>query len=162
MHIARMGWSIDIVKSESARDVAAVQELWSEYWRSLGLSLDFQDFAEELRALPGRYAPPAGRLLLVRIDGQPAGTAAFRPLGQDACEAKRLYVRPAYRRRGIAGSLLAKLTAEARRSGYRSLYGDTLATMASALDLYRSIGFVEVGPYSDNPTPGAIYLRMSL
>ena len=98
----------------------------------------------------------------MRIDGQPAGTAAFRPLSQDACEAKRLYVCPAYRRRGISGSLLAKLTEEARRSGYRSLYGDTLATMASALDLYRSIGFMEVGPYWDNPTPGAIYLRLSL
>jgi putative acetyltransferase len=157
-----MGWSIDIVDSASARDVAAVQELWSEYWRSLGLSLDFQDFAEELRTLPGSYAPPAGRLLLVRIDGHPAGTAAFRPLSQHACEAKRLYVCPAYRRHGIAGSLLAKLTQEARRSGYRSLYGDTLAIMASALDLYRSIGFVEVGPYSGNPTPGAIYLRLSL
>ena len=155
-----MGWSVDIV--ESARDIVAVQELWSEYWRSLGLPLDFQDFGEELRTLPGKYAPPAGRLLLVRIDGQPAGSAAFRPLRQDACEAKRLYVRPGYRRRGVAGSLLAELIEEARRSGYRNLYGDTLATMASALDLYRSMGFVEVGPYSENPTPGAIYLHLSL
>jgi GNAT superfamily N-acetyltransferase len=157
-----MGCTVDIVESASARDIAAVQELWSEYWRSFGLSLDFQNFGEELRTLPGKYAPPAGRLLLVRIDGQPAGTAAFRPLRQDACEGKRLYVRPAYRRRGVAGSLLAELIEEARRSGYRSLYGDTLANMASALDLYRSMGFVEVGPYSDNPTPGAIYLRLSL
>jgi GNAT superfamily N-acetyltransferase len=157
-----MGWQVDIVESASARDIVAVQELWSEYWRSLGLALDFQDFAEELRTLPGKYAPPAGRLLLARIDGKPAGTAAFRPLRQDACEAKRLYVCPAYRRRGVAGSLLATLTEEARRSGYCDLYGDTLATMASALDLYRSMGFVEVGPYSDNPTPGAIYLRLSL
>jgi GNAT superfamily N-acetyltransferase len=157
-----MGWSVDIVESASARDIVAVQELWSEYWRSLGLSLDFQDFGDEFRTLPGKYAPPAGRLLLARIDGESAGTAAFRPLCQDACEAKRLYVRPAYRRRGVAGSLLAELIEEARRSGYRNLYGDTLASMASALDLYRSKGFVEVDPYSDNPTPGAIYLRLSL
>ena len=146
----------------SAADIAAIQELWSEYWRSLGLSLDFQDFGEELRTLPGRYAAPAGRLLLVRIDGEPAATAGFRPLRQDACEAKRLYVRPAYRRRGVAGSLLAALVEEARRAGYRNLYGDTLTSMASALDLYRNMGFVEVGPYSDNPTPGAIYLHLSL
>jgi GNAT superfamily N-acetyltransferase len=157
-----MGWSVDIVESASARDIVDVQELFREYWVSLGLPLDFQDFAEELHALPGKYAPPAGRLLLGRIDGQPAGTAAFRPLREDACEAKRLYVCPAYRRRGIAGSLLAKLTEEARRCGYRNLYGDTLETMAPALDLYRRMGFVEVGPYSDNPTPGAIYLCLSL
>jgi GNAT superfamily N-acetyltransferase len=157
-----MGWSVDIVKPASAGDIAAVQELWSEYWRSLGLSPDFQDFEVELRALPGKYAPPAGRLLLARVDGQPAGTAAMRPLREDACEAKRLYIAPAYRRRGLAGALLGRLIEEARLAGYRNLYGDTLITMASALDLYRSIGFEEVGPYSDNPTPGAIYLRLSL
>jgi putative acetyltransferase len=157
-----MGWSVDIVESASVRDIVAVQELWSEYWCSLGFSLDFQDFAEELRALPGKYAPPAGCLLLVRIDGKPAGTAAFRPLRQGACEAKRLYVCPAYRRRGVAGSLLAKLIEEARRSGYRNMFGDTLETMALALNLYRGMGFVEVGPYAENPTPGAIYMCLSL
>jgi hypothetical protein len=36
------------------------------------------------------------------------------------------------------------------------------AELASARDLYRGMGFVETGPYSDNPTPGAIYLRLSL
>jgi GNAT superfamily N-acetyltransferase len=157
-----MGWPVDIVESASARDIAAVQELRSEYWRAPGFPFDFQGLGEELRALPGKYAPPAGRLLLVRIDGQPAGTAALRPLRHDACEARRLYVRPAYRHRGVAGSLLAKSIGEARRAGYRDLYGDTLATMASARDLYRGMGFVETGPYSDNPTPGAIYLRLSL
>jgi len=135
-----MGWPVHIVESADAADIAAVQELWSEYWRSLGFSFDFQDFAAELRALPGKGAPPAGRLLLVRIDGQPAGTAAFRPLRQDACEAKRLYVRPAY----------------------RELYGDTLATMAPARDLYRGLGFAETGPHSDDSSPGAIYLRLRL
>ena len=160
--LANQGREVITSVDASAADIAAVQELWSEYWRSLGLSLDFQDFGEELRALPGKYAPPAGRLLLARIDGEAAATAAFRPLRQDACEAKRLSVRPAYRRRGVAGSLLAALIEEARRAGYRDLYGDTLTTMAQALDLYRNMGFVEVGPYSDNPTPGAIYLHLSL
>jgi GNAT superfamily N-acetyltransferase len=160
--LVNQGCEVITSVNASAADIAAVQELWSEYWRSLGLSLDFQDFGEELRTLPGKYAPPAGRLLLARIDGEPAATAAFRLLRQDACEAKRLYVRPAYRRRGVAGSLLAALVEEARRAGYRNLYGDTLTSMASALDLYRNLGFVEVGPYSDNPTPGAIYLHLSL
>ena len=160
--LANQGREVITSVDASAADIGAVQELWSEYWRSLGLSPDFQDFGEELRTLPGKYAPPAGRLLLARIDGEAAATAAFRPLRQDACEAKRLYVRPAYRRRGVAGSLLAALIEEARRAGYRDLYGDTLTTMAQALDLYRNMGFVEVGPYSDNPTPGAIYLHLSL
>jgi putative acetyltransferase len=155
-----MSGSVDIV--QSWRDISAVQELWAEYWESLGLPADFQGFAQELRTLPGKYSLPGGRLLLARIDGQAAGTAAFRPLGEHACEAKRLYVRPAFRRRGIARALLRRLIDEARVSGYRDLYGDTLATMASALDIYTQAGFIEVGPYSDVPTPNAIYLRLSL
>ncbi len=106
--------------------------------------------------------PPAGRLFLVRLAGKPAATAAFRPLGGDACEAKRLFVLPEYRRRGIAAALTARLVQEARLCGYRTLYGDTLLAMAQALDLYRAMGFVEVGRYSDDPTPDAIYLRLSL
>jgi GNAT superfamily N-acetyltransferase len=155
-----MAWPIEVAQSGS--EILAVQELWTEYWQSLGFSLDFQNFAEELCTLPGKYGPPEGCLLFVLIDGKPAGTAAFRPLSRYECEAKRLYVRPAYRRRGVAAALLARLIAEARRSGYRHLYGDTLGTMAPALDLYRGLGFLEVGPYSDDPTPGAIYLRLSL
>ena len=140
----------------------AVRELWTAYWHSIGLPLEFQGFAQELRTLPGKYGPPAGRLFLVRLEGNPAATAAFRPFGGDACEAKRLFVLPEYRRRGIAAALLAKLVQEARLCGYRTLYGDTLPAMAQALDLYRAMGFVEVGRYSDDPTPDAIYLRLSL
>ena len=157
-----MDLPVEIVQSGSAADIAAVQELWAEYWQSLGLPQDFQNFAEELRALPGKYAPPGGGLLLLRIDRHPAGTAAFRRLSPADCEAKRLYVRPAHRRQGVAASLLRSLIEEARRSGYRNLYADTLDSMASALDLYRGMGFEEVCPYSDDPTPGAIYLRMRL
>lgn len=157
-----MDWSPTIVGPTDTADIAAVQELWSEYWQSSGLPLDFQGFGEELRGLPGKYVPPSGCLFLVRIDGQPAATAAFRRLRADACEAKRLYVRPAYRNRGLARALISEMVREARRCGYRELFGDTLASMASALELYRKLGFVEVGPYSDTPTPNAIYLRLTL
>ena len=157
-----MAWSIQVVDGGDAAAIDAVRELWSDYWDALGFPVEFQSFAEELRTLPGKYGPPTGRLLLVRIDGQPAATAAFRQLTPEACEAKRLYVAPAYRQRGIAIALLTRLIEDARRAGYRTLYADTLPTMASALDLYRKNGFVETGPYSENPTPGAIYLRLAL
>jgi putative acetyltransferase len=155
-----MDWSLGI--AENPRDISEVRQLWTEYWESLGLPFDFQDFGQELRTLPGKYSPPGGRLLLVRVDGHAAGTAAFRPLRERACEAKRLYVRSAYRRRGIARRLLATLITEACTAGYRKLYADTLPTMTSAADLYRGMGFVEVGPYSEVPTPDAIYLSLRL
>jgi GNAT superfamily N-acetyltransferase len=160
-----MSLAVETVERGDAQSIDAVRELWTAYWHSLGLPSDFQGFAQELRELPGKYSPPSGRLFLARVDGQPAATAAFRPLGPlgiDTCEAKRLYVHPSYRRQGIGKALLAKLVEEARRSGYWTLYGDTLPAMTSALDLYREMGFVEVGPYSETPTPNAIYLRLNL
>jgi GNAT superfamily N-acetyltransferase len=83
-------------------------------------------------------------------------------LSPDSCEAKRLYVHPGYRRRGTARRFLSELIGEARQAGYRTMYGDTLPAVSSALELYRETGFVEAGPYSAEPTPGAIYLRLGL
>src|SRR6185437_5078510 len=48
----------------SGREITTVQDLWEEYWNSVGLPRNFQDFEEEQKSLPGRYAPPKGRLLL--------------------------------------------------------------------------------------------------
>ena len=157
-----MNVSIEIVENGSAASVAAVRQLWTEYWNTFGLPLDFQNFSTELETLPGEYVPPGGRLLLARIDGEVAGTAALRPLRGHACEAKRLYIKPAYRGRGLARVLLEKIVEEARQCGYGELFGDTLPAMAAAMELYRRMGFVEVAPYSESPTPGAIYLRLSL
>jgi hypothetical protein len=42
------------------------------------------------------------------------------------------------------------------------MFADTLPSMSAALRLYREIGFVEVGAYSERPTPGAIYLALKL
>ncbi len=152
---------VDIIVA-SREEIDTIQNLWREYWDSLGLPEDFQSFAEELRMLPGAYAFPEGRLLLARVQGDAAGTAAFRRLSTSSCEAKRLYVRPEYRGKGIGRSLLNRLVEEARMAGYREMYGDTLTSMKSALQMYRQSGFSEVAPYSPHPTPGAIFLRLSL
>ncbi len=146
----------------SSRDVDAIRTLWDEYWDSLGLPLSFQDFAGERKTLPGVYAPPGGRLLLAVCHGEPAGTVALRPLTEHACEAKRLYVRAEYRGQGVGRALLRQLVQEARTAGYREMYGDTLKSMAAALQMYSRLGFCRVGPYSSTPTPGAIFLRLSL
>jgi GNAT superfamily N-acetyltransferase len=139
-----------------------VQLLWREYWESFRLSPDFQNFGNEVATLPGPYTPPRGGLLMALVDGQAAGTIAFRPLTEYACEAKRLYVRPAYRGQGIARALLLEVMAQARQAGYREIYGDTLRSMTAALDMYKRFGFCEVAPYSPSPTPDAIFLKLTL
>lgn len=153
---------VEISAVTSQEEVEAVRLLWREYWEALRLPPNFQNFAEELRLLPSGYAPPGGRLLLARIESEAAGSAAFRPLTGQACEAKRLYVRPQYRSMGIGKTLLRRLFTEARAEGYSEMYCDTLSSMTGALRLYREIGFVEVGPYSQSPTPNAVFLKLSL
>ncbi len=146
----------------AGRNIETVQELWREYWDGLHFSPEFQGFAGELASLPGVYAPPLGRLLLAFRQGEPAGTAALRPLAGRGCEAKRLYVRPQFRGVGVGRALLENLMEEARAGGYQEMYGDTLESMQPALALYGRFGFTRVGPYSAHPTPGAIFLRLAL
>jgi GNAT superfamily N-acetyltransferase len=142
----------------AGQQIAVVQGLWREYWSSIGLPPDLQGFVEEVTALPGVYGLPGGRLLLAMIEGEPAGTAAFRPLDARRCEAKRLYVRTPYRGQGIGQVLLDRLVEEARTEGYSGIYCDTLKSMTAALQMYKKSGFSEVAPYSVTPTPEAIYL----
>jgi putative acetyltransferase len=140
-----------------------VRALFLEYAGSLGFSLCFQGFDEELRALPGMYAPPRGRLLLAIEDDRPAGCVGLHPWDADAAEMKRLYVRPAFRGRGLGRILAEAALAEARSIGYRSIRLDTIAShMQSAIALYRDLGFREIPPYRSNLIPGALYLELLL
>jgi GNAT superfamily N-acetyltransferase len=144
-------------------DLAEARELIVEYARTLGDHvLYMQDFAEELAALPGAYAPPRGALLLARVGGAAAGCVALRPLGDDLCELKRMYVRPAYRGGGVGRSLVEAALAEARRLGYRRVCLDTLPSMAAAVALYRALGFAPIEPYGAVPIPDALYLGLEL
>ena len=137
-----------------------------EYAAALGIDLCFQHFDAELAALPGDYAAPGGQLLLAHVDGALAACGALRPLVDtdyaNACEMKRLYVRPAFRRFGLGRLLAQALMDEARRGGYSAMLLDTLDDMEAARELYASLGFEEIPPYYFNPIPGAHYLKATL
>jgi ribosomal protein S18 acetylase RimI-like enzyme len=87
---------------------------------------------------------------------------AVRPLEEGACELKRLYVRPDARGSGAGRALVQAIVEEARRLGYRTMRLDTLPTMDAARALYRSLGFVEVERYNDNPIPGVLFFELEL
>lgn len=144
----------------------AAREVLNEYARGLSVDLCFQNFDAELAGLPGEYGAPSGQLLLALVDGQLAGCGAFRALSDvdhaNACEMKRLYVRPAFRRFGLGRVLAQALIDDARRAGYSTMLLDTLDDMESARGLYATLGFEEVAPYYYNPIPGAHYLKVDL
>jgi ribosomal protein S18 acetylase RimI-like enzyme len=153
-----------IVQVDAAGErLERVRELFLEYARSLDFSLCFQGFDEELRDLPGMYAPPGGRLLLALDGAQAMGCVGIHPLEPGMAEMKRLYVRPAGRGSGL-GRILAQMACdEARGIGYRKVRLDTIArTMPEAIALYRAMGFGEIPPYRKNPIPTALYLEKDL
>lgn len=151
-----------IVSAGDAAAIVAVRGLFEEYWNSFGFTPCFQGFDREVAGLPGDYAPPGGRLAIALVDGEVAGCAALRRFDAERCEAKRLYVRPAFRGQGLGRELLRWVIDEARAAGYREMVGDTMPVMQQALDMYDRLGFERTEAYSDHPTPGAIYLRLKL
>jgi|SRR5271157_1866112 len=153
---------MEIVCTKNATQLAQVRSLFEEYWASFGFTPCFQNFGDEVAALPGPYAPPDGRLALATLQGEPAGCAALKRFDDARCEAKRLYVRPQFRGCGLGRALLDWVVGEARAAGYRELLGDTMPIMRQALDMYRRMGFELTGPYAPDPTPGAIFLRLRL
>jgi len=148
--------------AQGAADIAAARDLFREYADSLGVSLDFQGFDEELATLPGAYAPPAGRLLLARSGTDIAGCVGLRPLDADRGEMKRLYLRPHFRGTGLGRRLAEAVIAEARAAGYRSVVLDSLASMSEARALYDRLGFRAIPAYYDNPLPGVLYAALDL
>jgi putative acetyltransferase len=151
-----------IVPVQTAAQLDEARMLLDEYWNSFGFTPCFQGFSDELANLPGKYAPPDGRLGLAILGAAVAGCAALRCIDKARCEAKRLYVRPGFRGRGVGRALLAWLLAEARGAGYREILCDTMPVMRQALEMYEREGFARTTPYVTDPTPGAIYLRLSL
>lgn len=143
-------------------DREAVLAIWREYIASPQTSLDYQGNEAEMADLPGKYAPPAGLILLGEISGDVLGSIALRPVTTATCEMKKLYVRPAGRGLGLGRMLVEQAITEARTSGYREMRLDVLAEFVAAQHLYAAMGFLPAEPVAHNPTPGAKFLGLSL
>ncbi len=153
----------DFHHAESPEQIAQVRELFLEYANSLGFSLCFQSFDQELASLPGDYARPEGRLILATSHGNLAGCVALHKIDPDICEMKRLYVRPHLRGKGLGRDLAKRVIAEASQIGYKYLRLDTVEPlMKTAVAMYRQLGFREIPPYRQNPIDGALYMELQL
>ena len=154
---------LSIIPALSPTQIAQARELFLEYAQSLGFSLCFQNFDQELAGLPGDYTPPSGRLLLAEWEGQVAGCVALRKLEDGICEMKRLYLRPGFRGKGLGRAVAEHIIAEARAIGYGRMRLDTVEpVMKEAVAMYRRLGFREIPAYRKNPIDGALYMELTL
>lgn len=147
-----------------ADDLAATVELFRAYASSLDVDLSYQDFEAEMAAMPGKYAPPAGALLLARdSNGTPVGCVGLRPIEpRGCCEMKRLYVAPQGRGFGLGEKLVRAVIEEAKRIRYREMRLDTLPSMTGAIALYTKLGFEPIAPYYETPVVGTHFMRLPL
>ena len=154
----------EIKPTSGLEDVTAVASLFRAYAASLEVDLGYQDFDAELAALPGKYAPPAGALLLARSRGGEAlGCVALRQMNEPGCcEMKRLYVQAAGRGMGVGRALVEAIVTHASMLGYREIRLDSLPSMTDAIGLYRKFGFEPMAPYYETPVAGTVFLRLRI
>jgi hypothetical protein len=113
-------------------EINSVKALFTEYTQMLGVNLDFQNYEQELDQLPGKYALPDGRLYIACDEEKAVGCVALRRI-EDAAQLK-----------------------------YEYMVLDTLINLESAVNLYKKLGFYEIGPYYENPLKNVIYMRKEL
>jgi putative acetyltransferase len=166
---------VRMIEALSTEQVDAARGLLRDYAVSLGWdSASGGWIADEMAGLPGPYAPLRGSLLVAFVGDEPAGLLGLQPIPPDvavpgagaetAGELKRLFVRPAYRRRGIATALMRRSEQEARTRGYDALVLTTNAEMMPlAQGLYDTLGYATTAPYrSDMVWPDIRWLRLPL
>jgi len=148
--------------AETEEDYEEARVLLREYRDGLGEALCFHRFEAHLRELERIYAPPGGAFFLLREEGRAAGCAGLRDLGAGACELKRLYVRPEFRGRGLGRRCVEEVARAARGMGHGALRLVTVSIMREAIALYRSMGFMEIPPYGEEPFEEGIYMELRL
>jgi len=143
------------VRRATTEDEESVRAILDEY--NEAVSVVRRDDRTALRA----YLAGPGAFWLAQIGDTLIGCLAFRPLpeiGPDACEVKRLYVRPVHRGAHVADALLDALENHARAGGYRALYLDTHDKLTAALRFYARRGYKRIPRYNDNPQ-ATIFMR---
>ncbi|MGY1838369.1 MULTISPECIES: GNAT family N-acetyltransferase [unclassified Modestobacter] len=114
---------------------------------------------------PAEFTPPRGLFLVAEVDGVPAACGGWRvhDPASGTVELKRMYVAPAFRRRGLAALVLAALERSAADAGHRHLVLNSGDRQPEALALYARHGYTPAagyGRYADSPE--AVFLGKSL
>jgi len=147
--------------------IGEVRVLLSEYghymYDELALIAGKESFFKELENFPGPgYFPPAGTFVVCRVEDEVAGCVGIKKFDEVSCEMKRMYIRPAYRGKGIGGVLCNYVVEWCRGSVYRRILLDTNREMKEAVFLYNKCGFTEIGSYCINENDHPIFMEYIL
>jgi ribosomal protein S18 acetylase RimI-like enzyme len=94
------------------------------------------------------------RFFVARVDGLPAACGGVLFVDDEYAEIKRMYVRPAFRGRGLGRAVLEHLVGEAVANGLTVIRLETGIHQADAIAMYERAGFVRIppfGPYWEDP-----------
>ncbi len=151
-----------LIGANDATGIEDARTLFQEYQQAIGLDLGFQGFDDEVQTLPGKYIAPSGCLAVVYKGEEAIGCGALRKLEDGIAELKRVYVRPTAQGLGLGRQISERLIQQARLIGYRRLRLDTFSWMDRAVELYRSLGFVDIEPYYSHAEPNALFMELDL
>ena len=151
----------EIRNADLPRDTKTIRGLWLDYltWSNdefearHGFRLPINEVMEHDLANIAKFQPPSGCILLAITDDEPVGIVCMQRIGPTTAEVKRMYVRPEKRRAGLGRALLGHLIETAKEDGYNSIRLDSPVFMTAAHKLYRSSGFVDIGPYAESEIP---------
>lgn len=152
----------EITKPITEKDFDLVKDIFMEYQQYLNVDLCFQSFESELNNLKNIYEPPKGTILIVKAVEEIVACVALKPIEENNCEMKRLYVKPAYRGNGLGQKLVESLIEFATLNKYNKMKLDTLVSLKEAVILYKKMGFVETKPYVNNPLNDVLYFEKQL
>jgi len=152
----------EVVRAVFPDDLKDVLDLYHEYIGSTSVDLSFQGNEEEFNKLAEKYNSSYSKIFLLKKDSKAVGCAAFRKLDENTCEMKRVYIRPSARGCNQGAKLVDRVLREAVASGYEKICLDVLPEFKTALQLYRSYGFTDHPPVTNNPVPGTHFLGLDL
>jgi putative acetyltransferase len=136
----------------------APPELRQAFERYLEVSL-----RDEIDRLADYYAERQGSFWVAHDGSQFAGTFGVECVGCVAAELRRMYVDPAYRKRGLARMMLEYAERICREAGTSVLTLSTSELQQAALAFYRKAGYrlvrEETGAAQSNKTVGGAIRR---
>ena len=145
---------------EEGSELDTIRELFHEYEKELNEDICFQSFDEELKDPLKKYGPPSGDLMLAYWEDDVAGCIALSKMKEGAaCEMKRLYVKPEFRKHKIGNTLVDLIIDEGIKLGYDKMKLDTFERLEAAINIYLKRGFVLTNAYYHNPLSGVVYME---